>query len=74
MVGILNRAAGTKKSLEMIYVDGKGNMTQRKVRVVEVRENHILAYCYNRNQVRSFSKAGILSVYPYKERKGVVNG
>ncbi|MGP4061524.1 hypothetical protein [Halobacillus sp. H74] len=74
MMGILNRAVDTKKSLEMIYVDGKGNMTQRKICVVEVRENQILAYCYSRNQVRLFSKDGILSVYPWKERKGAING
>ncbi|MGP4060454.1 hypothetical protein [Halobacillus sp. H74] len=72
MMGILNRAADAKKSLEIIYVDGKGNMTQRKIRVVEVRENQILAYCYCRNQVRLFSKDGILSVFPCNERKSVV--
>ncbi|WP_406945779.1 hypothetical protein ACJA3J_05885 [Halobacillus sp. SY10] len=75
MNGILNRAAGCKMSLEMIYIDGKGNMTQRKIRVVEVRESNVLAYCYNRKKVRSFRLDGILSVYPYKERKGAaVNG
>lgn len=72
MNGVLNRAADTKEGLEMIYVDGKGNMSQRKIRVVEIRENQILDYCYRRNQVRFFSKDGILSVFPCNERKSVV--
>lgn len=70
MEGILNRAAGSKMGLEMIYIDGKGNMTQRRIRVVEIRESNILAYFYNRKKVRSFKLDGILSVYPCKERKG----
>ncbi|SEH78661.1 hypothetical protein SAMN05192559_104111 [Halobacillus karajensis] len=74
MNGVLNRAVGTRNNLELIYVDGKGNMSQRKIRVVDVRENHVLAYCYRRNKVRSFRKDGILSVYPCRERKGAVNG
>ncbi|SFJ82540.1 hypothetical protein SAMN04487936_104336 [Halobacillus dabanensis] len=74
MNGALNRAVDTKEHLEMIYVDGRGSMSKRRMRVVEVRENHVLAYCYNRMRVRSFRKNGIMSVYPYKERKDVVNG
>ncbi|MYL50242.1 hypothetical protein GLV98_12160 [Halobacillus litoralis] len=75
MIKLLNRASKTKRSLGMMYIDENGNVTQRKIRVVEVRVNHVLAYCYNRKQVRSFKKDGVLSVYPYKERTGVaVNG
>ncbi|SDJ52850.1 hypothetical protein [Salimicrobium halophilum] len=71
MNGILERAAGEKQNLEMVYMDGKGRMTQRIVRVVAVREETILGYCYWRKQVRSFKRDNILSVYPVEERKGM---
>lgn len=64
MEGILNRAADNRQKLEMIYMDGEGNMSQRVIRVVELRKDHVLAYCYARKQVRSFKKVNILSLYP----------
>lgn len=73
MEGLLNRALTEKQKLEMIYIDSEGNMSQRVVRIVDVRNDSILAYCYFRKEVRSFKRDNILSVGLFKDRKDLVN-
>ncbi|TGB04675.1 hypothetical protein [Halobacillus salinus] len=73
MDGIISRATVSKQPLEMIYLDSKGNMSQRQVRVVKVNGNQVLAYCYARKQVRSFKLSNILSVFPYQKKGANVN-
>ncbi|WP_163529900.1 hypothetical protein [Halobacillus ihumii] len=64
MKGLLIRAIEQKQKLEMIYLDADGHMSQRTIRVLEAREEDILAYCYSRRKVRTFKKARILSLTP----------
>ncbi|WP_281659141.1 hypothetical protein [Halobacillus sp. Cin3] len=74
MDGILKRALDNKQKLELIYIANEGNISQRVIRVVSIKEGTILAYCYTRKTVRSFKLANFLSVHPYMEGKGVING
>lgn len=67
MKGLLTRSLEQKQELEMIYLSGKGELSQRFIRVVGIREHHILAYCYKKREVRSFHIENILSVYPKKK-------
>ncbi|WP_075035048.1 hypothetical protein [Halobacillus dabanensis] len=69
MNGILRRALEEKQTLELIYMADKGKISQRVIRVVSLKEETVLAYCYTRKTVRSFKLANILSVTPYKERE-----
>lgn len=62
MVNLLNRAAVEKTVLEMIYMASDNKVSQRFIRVLEVKEDGILAYCYYRKKVRTFKKNNILSV------------
>jgi predicted DNA-binding transcriptional regulator YafY len=57
---VLRMAGETGKRLTIIYSKGD-RITRREVRVVEIGRDHILAYCYLRNQMRTFKKAGILA-------------
>lgn len=59
---LLNHAVHKKIKLEMIYMARNGKVSQRFVRVLEIREDHILAYCFYRKRVRTFKIENILSV------------
>ncbi len=59
---LLNHAVHEKIKLEMIYMARNGKVSQRFVRVLEIREDHILAYCFYRKRVRTFKIENILSV------------
>ncbi|MFD2924148.1 hypothetical protein [Halobacillus naozhouensis] len=70
MDGLLNRAVGQNQKLEMIYLDSKGEMSQRIVRVVHVREDDLLAFCNSRRKVRTFKKENILSIARVRKKVG----
>ncbi|KON88930.1 hypothetical protein AF332_20475 [Sporosarcina globispora] len=67
MKGILSRAASNGELLEMIYLDNKGVISQRKVKVLSLDDESFRAYCYARSQQRTFLIRNVLSVGP--ERK-----
>ncbi|WLR46549.1 WYL domain-containing protein [Halobacillus litoralis] len=69
MNGVLRRALEEKQKLEFIYMADEGKISQRVIRVVSIKEETVLAYCYTRKTVRTFKLANILSVTPYKESK-----
>ncbi|MFC7060865.1 hypothetical protein [Halobacillus seohaensis] len=69
MNNLITRAFESKEKLELIYIDSDGQLSQRIIRVVKMDHNGLLAYCYSKQQVRSFKKENILSVYPYQSRK-----
>ncbi|MCA0983209.1 hypothetical protein LCL89_03995 [Halobacillus yeomjeoni] len=68
METLYKRSMEEKIKLEMIYVTKQGELSQRTVRIIEVRNSHILAYCFSKRQVRSFLKENVLSVLPVQKR------
>lgn len=69
MKGLLMRAAGEQEKLVIFYMDGQEKITQRYVKVLKIRGDYMLAYCYYRKKMRTFKIANILSAAP--ARKGV---
>ncbi|QVY60911.1 hypothetical protein [Cytobacillus gottheilii] len=69
MKGLLMRAAGTGEELEMIYQDHKGNISQRKVKVLTVNEESFHAYCFIRRQQRTFKLNNTLSIAPARKMR-----
>ncbi|MDD9312622.1 hypothetical protein PUS82_15210 [Cytobacillus firmus] len=67
MKGIFLRAASNEEMLEMIYQDNKGNISQRRIKVLSISDETFRAYCYVRRQQRTFLIKNVLSVGP--ERK-----
>ncbi|MGM7720104.1 hypothetical protein [uncultured Metabacillus sp.] len=47
--------------IDIIYHSKGGEFSHRKIIVKKISNNNVLAYCYLRNQVRSFSIEQILS-------------
>ncbi len=56
MESLITRSYEEKKKLEMIYLANDEQLSQRVIRVLAIKDNLILAYCYSRNQIRAFKK------------------
>lgn len=69
MKGLLLRALESGDPLEMIYLSEKGELSQRKVRILEIKNGFIKAYCHLRNHQRFFRINNILSIGPVKKYK-----
>ncbi|WP_082235229.1 WYL domain-containing protein [Halobacillus massiliensis] len=69
MEALLKRSADSKERLEMIYLSHDSTLSQRTVRVLNVYEARVVAYCFLRKEVRTFSKDRILSVFPTKNHQ-----
>ena len=52
--------------IELIYLDRKGKITQRKIRLQGIRNDLIRATCLNTNQPRVFRMSNVLSWGPVK--------
>ncbi|EST12177.1 hypothetical protein [Sporolactobacillus laevolacticus] len=49
-------------TIELIYLTSRGNkLSQRTIRIMDVNETYIKAYCYSRKEVRIFRKDHILA-------------
>ena len=61
MKGLLTRSLESQQPIEVIYMNSKGEISQRTIRVLSVTDLHVKAYCYARKQIRTFNKENILS-------------
>ncbi|HAE42253.1 MAG TPA: hypothetical protein DCG34_04955 [Clostridiales bacterium] len=48
------------KIIRIVY-DNKGTITERDIRVLNIKDNRISAYCYLRNSKRTFLMENILA-------------
>ncbi|MDY0404960.1 hypothetical protein P5G51_005695 [Virgibacillus sp. 179-BFC.A HS] len=62
MYNQLKKALNTKQTMMMFYQDKQGKVTQRFIRVLDIKDDYIVAYCFWRKKVRTFSITGILSI------------
>ncbi|MEH7342782.1 hypothetical protein V7122_02660 [Bacillus sp. JJ1532] len=69
MRSLLLKAAASGGILEMIYLDCKGNISQRKIKVLSVNKESLRTYCYVRKQQRTFKISNILSVGPVRSMR-----
>ena len=68
MIGLLYKSFDKKEKIMIYYMNSKGKVSQRIIRVVQLDDEKILAYCYYRKQVRSFKLDNILSCGGIKRR------
>ncbi|WP_050615355.1 WYL domain-containing protein [Bacillus testis] len=68
MKGILIRGFETGELLEMIYMAKDNAISQRKIKILQINNTYIRAYCYLKNQIRIFKLENILSVSPTIKR------
>ncbi|WP_100406282.1 hypothetical protein [Bacillus solitudinis] len=68
MKGLFNRSLNSREAIQMIYLAADGTISQRSVTVLTFNEVHIICYCHNRKQRRTFKIENILSVFPINKR------
>lgn len=68
--GILNRALLEQTPIEIIYMSQNGVLTQRLIKIIEINENTIKAFCLLRKRKRTFKLENILSASPKNKRNG----
>ncbi|PGZ55643.1 hypothetical protein COE56_03240 [Bacillus anthracis] len=59
---LLKCSFNQKIPIELIYLNGSGDFSQRTVIVRKIYEDRILVYCMQKQQVRMLKLANILSV------------
>ncbi|MGG3801810.1 hypothetical protein [Metabacillus fastidiosus] len=69
MRDLLLRAVSNDDVLEMIYQDNKGIISQRKIKVLTLKEDSFRAFCYSRKQQRTFKLDNVLSIGPAERVK-----
>ncbi|WP_339250371.1 hypothetical protein NST69_23250 [Paenibacillus sp. FSL P2-0089] len=57
------------QTIEIIYLDKAGQITQRKIEVRGIRDGRIRATCLSTGQPRVFLTANILSWHPVRGRR-----
>ncbi|MED5102422.1 hypothetical protein P9858_20030 [Niallia circulans] len=71
MKGLLKRAVMNGEVLEMIYLNTKGEISQRRIKVIKLNDESFSAYCFTRKQQRTFKISNILSIGPVRKvRRG----
>lgn len=70
MEGMLESAKQHRTTFEMIYSSKDGQLSQRKIKILQVDNSSILAYCYYRQKVRKFNRNSILSIGPLRKKVG----
>lgn len=69
MNALLRRALETGEVLEIIYISEKGELTQRKIKVLSISDGSVRAFCLLRHKQRIFKLSNILSIGPVQNRK-----
>ncbi|MGD6813743.1 hypothetical protein ACQCT9_13155 [Sutcliffiella horikoshii] len=54
----------SRTPIEIIYMSKDGSITQRSLLVLDINKNNVTAFCYLRNQKRTFLLENILSYRP----------
>lgn len=67
---LLKEAQLNHNPIRIFYIDQQERISERIIRVEDVNENYIRAYCYWRKGVRIFKKSNLLSVGPIKRKAG----
>ncbi|MFC7366465.1 MULTISPECIES: WYL domain-containing protein [Bhargavaea] len=64
MHGLLMKCMKRHQLADMIYIGSDGSITKRRVRLLRLREDSVTAYCFLRQERRTFKIDRILSVRP----------
>lgn len=56
MDGLFARSLDKNEKLVVIYMDSRGEVSQRSIRVMDIRGEDILVHCFAREKVRTLKK------------------
>ena len=55
--------------IEMIYMDSKGNISKRRIKIVKIHDKSFVAFCFLRKAKRTFQYENVLSYVPVIKRE-----
>lgn len=70
MNGLFFRSKENKEKIVIFYIDQDNHVTQRIIRVIDIKQDAVVAYCFWRKKVRTFKLENILSAGPVRKRVG----
>lgn len=59
-----------KMPIEIMYMAVDNTITKRRIIVAGIEEKYVKAFCFARNQKRTFKRENILAAAKPKERRG----
>jgi len=69
MIEHMLKASLERGSIITIIYNGKSGISERNIKVLEMNDGKVKAYCYLRKQIRYFKLENILSAAYYSRRK-----
>ncbi|KIV58118.1 hypothetical protein AM501_26130 [Aneurinibacillus migulanus] len=66
---MLNFLTYLGRTVEIIYLNQNGELSQRKVRLLSVKDGRIRAYCFKRRATRYFLVKNVLAMRPVSEKQ-----
>lgn len=70
---LLSLYSQRRTPIEMIYLAKDGQITQRKISVLQVDGRKVVAFCHLRNTKRTFLLENILSFVPVKNKSNYIS-
>ncbi|WP_188456430.1 WYL domain-containing protein [Virgibacillus oceani] len=70
MKRLLVNSVETNQKLEIIYLSDHNQLSQRVIKVIRVKDDTVLAYCFSKKEVRTFKLDNILSAGSVRKRLG----
>lgn len=58
------------RTVQIVYMDRNGTLTQRLVRVIRIEKDGILGWCQTRKALRLFMTERILAAFPANQHVG----
>lgn len=58
---VLKSSLADHKIITIMYMKNEKEISQRNIKVIEIKDDMVKAYCYLKHQVRYFKKENILS-------------
>ncbi|MEI3606109.1 hypothetical protein SPD48_10430 [Pseudogracilibacillus sp. SE30717A] len=62
MMGCINKAVQTGSKVNIIYVSQSNSISKRTIQIFSYTDEHIIAFCYMRRQLRTFKMTNILAI------------
>lgn len=62
MMCCIKKTVQTGRKVNIIYLARSGSISKRTIQIISYRDEHIIAFCYMRNRLRTFKIENILAV------------
>ncbi len=62
MMCCIKKAVETGRKVNIIYLSKSGSISKRTIQIISYTDDHITAFCYMRNRLRTFKTENILAV------------